>query len=471
MQRLRLVEARSQLDQAWHSHMTLETEIALTVAYFINVLAPSCHRMSPSDYDLVCNVYSKLTPDELLFFLKVRNLPTAGPASKQITRLANHDLHTYDFPPDTFIKLEPKRRTERPVDYARRRKSYSPEPGYDVDGSLTASPLELPIEIIADIMDHLGDWELATAVGVPTRLTRPPDWNRATPMDHLLLLGDLQAIQRHTKSKATKWGAMMAVRMSHIPVLDHLLSVNPGVLKDELVPVKASRYGRTDVLGWYKHLFTKHPHLMPFPSPHIISQSIEAASRRGQVASLDWWLTHSSLSPSQLYYTESALEHASSKAQIPVLEWWKSHADALPLKIGRVMDMASGSGSVSALAWWASNPQLMQCAPSGSANAILNATCNGRIEVLDWWFGSGLQFSFDNEVLVNATKHDRADVLSWWEGSGLDVRLFFSVYTVKHGVDQLLTFRSSTALVILKRRSRMRLGVGSAPENGGLPEG
>ncbi len=39
---------------------------------------------------------------------------------------------------------------------------------------------DLPVEILIDIMEHVGDWELAQAVGIPTSLPQPSEWARAT---------------------------------------------------------------------------------------------------------------------------------------------------------------------------------------------------------------------------------------------------------------------------------------------------
>lgn len=282
---------------------------------------------------------------------------------------------------------------------------------------------DLPVEILAEIMDHVGDWELAKAVGVPTSLSRPLEWSRASFTDHAMLTGHLPMIRLSdpANNPPTKIGAGLAVRFGYIHVLDYLVtqhrSIFSSLFKDDLIPTKASRHGRTDVLSWWKRGFESHPDLIPSPKCDTIAESIAGASRNGQVASLDWWLN----SGLRLYYTEAALEYASAKNQIAVLAWWKAQNKAssdLPLKIGRVMDMASTAGHVKVLEWWAAS----QLEFKYDRHVLQHASCHGKVEVLDWWLGSGLQLMFDQEALTGATKHNRPEVLEWWDKSGLPIQ-------------------------------------------------
>ncbi|TFK23941.1 hypothetical protein FA15DRAFT_756898 [Coprinopsis marcescibilis] len=369
------------------------------------------HELSPLDQ--VQRAYLKFTHSELVLFLKVRNLPISGAEHELAFRLANHDLHTYHFP----AACHNARRSSSPS---------RPSPTFSKTFAKFRSHMspDLPVEIIADILDQVGDWELTRAIGVPTSLPRPTDWSRATSTDEACLRGDVHAVRRAkpnaTSNCLTKLGAVSIIRFGYVKILEYFLSNHHkmflSAFENDLIPIKASRYGRTEVLSWWKHGFESHPDLVPAPEATSISESIDGASRSGQVASLDWWLNQG---PS-FEYTEAALEYASAKNQIAVLDWWKEQnkGKGLPLKIGRVMDMASRAGNVEVLEWWATS----QLDFKHDRHALQHASCHGKVEVLQWWLGSGLQLHFDQEVLTGATRHNRPEVLEWWDASGLPVQ-------------------------------------------------
>ncbi|KAF9451490.1 hypothetical protein P691DRAFT_352456 [Macrolepiota fuliginosa MF-IS2] len=354
------------------------------------------------------SAYQKLSNDELVFFLKVRNLPTAGEHTDLAARLANHDYHTYHFPNAAHDIPSPRSSLILDPHVAQHSRSRSPD---------------LPVEIMASIIDHLDDWELANAVGIPTSLPRPLDWSRATPTDYATLSGHLPTIRAakpSTDNPLTKLGAVVAIRFGYVNVLEYFLSQHHDMFlsafKGDLIPIKASRHGRISVLSWWKHVFEQHPDLMQAPTPGSIAEAVDGASRNGQVASLDWWLNCGH----PLEFTEASLEYASSKNQIAVLDWWKAQytTQGLPLKIGRVMDMAATAGHVEVLEWWATS----QLEFNYDRHALQHASCHGKVDVLQWWLGSGLQLIFDQEALVGATRHNRSDVLEWWDKSGLPIQ-------------------------------------------------
>ncbi|TFK74023.1 hypothetical protein BDN72DRAFT_121183 [Pluteus cervinus] len=351
----------------------------------------------------VQKAYRKLSHCELLLFLKIRNLPLAGSDSELASRLAHHDLHTYHFP--NFAQAQASTPTTPPTLITEK-----------------SRPPDLPVEILADILDKVGDWELAKAVGVPASLPRPSDWSRASSTDFAMISGRLDLIRaaRPLMNPPTRIGAVLAVRFGYVHVLEFFLSNYPtifvDIFKGDLIPIKASRHSRIGVLSWWKHGFEQHPDLIPPPEPSSIAEAIETSSRNGQVASLNWWVK----SGHPLEYTEAALEYASARNQIAVLDWWKEQhiRMGLPLKIGRVMDMASSAGHVDVLKWWATSHLEFKY----DRHALQHASCNGKVDVLDWWLGSGLQLMFDSEALIAATRHNRPDVLQWWDRSGLPIQ-------------------------------------------------
>ncbi|KAK0494743.1 hypothetical protein EDD18DRAFT_1395530, partial [Armillaria luteobubalina] len=362
-----------------------------------------------SPLNTVHQAYRRLTHPELVLFLKLRNLPTSGSDDELASRLTNHDFHQYHFPnaSGTISSSPSSASLLFPNPPKRHRPSGIPD---------------LPVEILADIMNHVGDWELSRAVGVPTSIPRPLEWSRASCTDHAMITGSLPLIRAvdPTVNPPTKIGADLAVRFGYVHVLEFFLShhhdIFLSIFKGDLIPVKASRHGRINILSWWKHGFEHHPDLVPPPKPGSIADAIDGASRNGQIASLDWWM-HCGHS---MEYTEAALEYASSKNQIAVLQWWKEQYErhGLTLKIGRVMDMASTAGHVEVLEWWATS----QLDPKYDRHALQHASCHGKVEVLEWWLGSGLPLIFDQDALTGATRHNRPEVLEWWNKSGLPIQ-------------------------------------------------
>ncbi|KAF7782679.1 hypothetical protein Agabi119p4_2055 [Agaricus bisporus var. burnettii] len=302
------------------------------------------------------SAYQKLTHNELTFFLKVRNLPTSGTDHELAARLANHDYHTYHFPNAAHDIPSPP----------------SPSLIFSSPGASHArsSTPDLPTELVALIMDHVGDWELSRALGIPTSIPQPLDWSRATKTDYATLTGHLPTIRAakpNDDNPLTQLGATFAVRCGY----------------DDLIPIKASRHGRTCVLSWWKHVIEQHADLISPPARGTISEAVDGASRNGQVVSLDWWFNCGL----PFDYTEAALD---------------TPAVVYPSK------------SVAPWIWPAKQVMLK----SWNGGQPLNSSS----KVLDWWLGSGLQLIFDQEALVGATRHNRPEVLEWWDKSGLPIQ-------------------------------------------------
>ncbi|TDL23061.1 hypothetical protein BD410DRAFT_787889 [Rickenella mellea] len=353
--------------------------------------------------NLVHDAYSRLSHAQLLLFLSVRGLSTEGSDHDLAGRLAQYDFQTFPFP-NTVNKLQAPKlaRNPRSEDGTTSRPRQQPSRAPD-----------LPIELIALILDHAGDWELSKAVGLPTSLHRPLDWTRASPTDEAILSGYLPLIRAAdpAANPPTKLGAILAVRFGYVHVLDHLLHTHRTmflrVFREDLIPITASHRGRTSVLTWWLHQV--HKSSLPPPQVPAIVESIDGACRTGARVSLDWWKD----SGLHVEYTEASLENASAKNHVHILEWWKR--SRLSLKIGRVMDAASSAGHVAVLEWWLHS----QLEFKYDKQALHHASLHGKVDVLEWWFRSGLQLIFDQDALVLATRHNRPEVLEWWDRSGL----------------------------------------------------
>jgi putative NIF3 family GTP cyclohydrolase 1 type 2 len=407
--------------------------------------------LSPHSSDLVHDAYRRLTYQQLHLFCSMRSLSTTGTQVQLACRLAHYDLRLYA--KHASVDCHPNGNDTEPADL-----HFDPSPNvYSCVYQLNASSLQivapssadyfcqtqpmrlnsstqttsasrtrashippLPVEIMAEILEQVGDWELAKAVGLPTSIQEPRSWEQASATDRALLTGRLPLLVscEPTLQPPTPLGARLIVRFSYINILDYLFHhcrpVFGEIFDCHLIPKTAALHGRVDALNWWQTMHEKYPEDFPAPDPHAIAEAIDGASRTGHVESLDWWLE----SGLPFEYTEAALEQASSKNQLDVLEWWREQRTRLPLKVGRVMDTASAQGHVPALAWWTHSGLDY----TYDRQALYHASCNGHIDVLQWWVNSGLQLFFDQDVLVGATRYDRAEVLHWWDKSGLPVQ-------------------------------------------------
>ncbi|THH18119.1 hypothetical protein EW146_g2818 [Bondarzewia mesenterica] len=390
---------------------------------------PPSTLLTASPVDLVHDAYRRMSHEQLHLFCTVRSLSTAGTDVELASRLAHHDLHLYAFPStlrETNERAIPTGLHSLTVAEKKPGDGSRLCLGRDAIQSVQTTRIRhvrvppLPVELMAEIMDHVGDWELSKAVGLPTSLPQPLSWTRASPTDHALLTGYLPLLVSCEPSihPPTSVGATLIVRFAYTHILSYLfLHHRPlfrKLYRHDLIFIAASQHGRVQVLDWWSAMRKEYPSEFPVPSTKAIVDAIDSASRSGQVASLNWWLS----SDLSFEYTEAALEHASAKNQIAVLEWWRLQRGRLPLKVGRVMDTASAAGHVDALAWWAASGLDY----TYDKQALYHASCHGRVEVLDWWLNSGLQLFFDQDALVGATRHDRPEVLEWWDKSGLPIQ-------------------------------------------------
>ncbi|KAI0878615.1 flavoprotein [Hypoxylon argillaceum] len=286
----------------------------------------------------------------------------------------------------------------------------------------------LPPEIWSLIFQHVGDWEIASALHIYTTLETPADWkkNRANMTDSIeLYMYDLEWLilscpgsdvicQKLSEApKTLRYVSSLVVKLimkfSLIDVLTYLETNLSKVFwasfSAKFLPNKASGiYGRVDILTWWN------------TSPSFLKkeydvEALDNASRMGYVHVLDWW----SRSGLPLKYTEAALELASKEGHLLVLEWWKDAAlkdDKILLKPGRSLLTAAQHGQTAVLRWWESSG-----IPIGYGEGVCKiASGHGQTAVLDTWQElKGEKLSFDSQVLVAPTKQGHVSVLEWWK--------------------------------------------------------
>jgi hypothetical protein len=297
--------------------------------------------------------------------------------------------------------------------------------------SQSGRPKSLPLELWLNVfVDHLGDWEIAKAVGIPTNLPVPREWQphilkMSTPpsLEYTILRGSFTAITSKIKeltpyTPLSNLACHLIFKFSRTDILTYLLEKHPSLYNTTTrfknIPYLASAiYGNPTILTWWRD------------SPDSSTQehsadAMDGASRSGHINVLDWWVS----SGLPLRYSERALESASAEGRIDVLEWWKNacwnapSSRPIPLKVGKSVLLAAQSGKTQSLAWWDASG--IPYTHSESVARI--ASTHGHIHVLELWYRlKGAKMIFDNQVLVGATRSGHDNVLEWWRKSGLRV--------------------------------------------------
>jgi hypothetical protein len=309
------------------------------------------------------------------------------------------------------------------------------------------SRVRMPAEIWSEVFTLVGDWEVATSLGVFVRLPTPKEWDeeqREKPKDALqqymrelewaILTESPKAVKaklanapeglKHLSSLCVK----LIIKFDLTDILSYLESNMRAVFWETfggaLLPTKASAvYGRTGILEWWRTSAS-------FLKKDYTAEAIDGASKSGFVHVLDWW-RKSGLPPK---YTEAALEQASSKGHILVLEWWKdagSHQGSYTLD-NTDLKHSGGRRSATPESLHASSHYGPQSPhnynttahyPSHTAlpplklkvgKAILCAAQHGQARVVQWWDESGIPYSHSDSVAKIASAHGHVHVLDVW---------------------------------------------------------
>ena len=286
----------------------------------------------------------------------------------------------------------------------------------------------LPAEIWTQVFDHLGDWEVATALNIYSHIPIPSKWHGLVPesgsrsrsLEWMILTQPIDQVKAHFERQPKDQPLTLSpisldiiFRFARTDVLTYLASNQKDIFwtsfPSTVLPHKASCiYNSTSILQWWKDC------------PAVIQKvyeaaAIDGASRAGFIEVLQWWLD----SGLPLHYTERALENASSRGLVEVLEWWRASNQKLqgtprdlPLKVGKSIWLAAQCGRAQSIAWW----ERSGIPYSHEERVATVASQGGHVEVLDLWYSlKGSKMIFDNQVLVGPTKHGHANVLEWWK--------------------------------------------------------
>ena len=373
------------------------------------------------------------------------------------------------------------------------------------------SQCELPWEIWSLIMEYVGDWEVAKALGIYTNLPIPLEWRgyqAAVPnntksdqqhpndLESLILLGSFSQTTNWFKHHPTpKWLSKLCVKLIIKFARTDLLSYLESHHKDlfwstfghTLLPTKASAvFGRIAILDWW------------YTSPSFLSkeyntEALDSASKAGFIHILDWWRN----SGLPLRYTEAALEQASCRGNIDVLDWWRnaslpqsyqdgnepSHPTSpivsslqnsttmkasnasvatkqpppLRLKVGKSIIYAAQNGQAATIQWWVKSG-----IPTAHEEAVARiASANGHVNVLQLWKEcKGEKLQYDHQVLVGPTKNGHVEVLEWWKQSMYIVE--YKTCDIEEALEDSLGGSGEDRIRAWWARNGLNLGVGTS---------
>ncbi|MCJ1253446.1 hypothetical protein MMC24_001257 [Lignoscripta atroalba] len=355
-----------------------------------------------------------------------------------------------------------------------------------------STALRLPEEIWTIILEYLGDWEVAKALGIYTNLPTPVEWYRpfaadaessAEPqkyfdLESAILTGHISDITRQLEAiSPLRWLSKLCLKLiikfARVDVLRYLESRHNDLFWSafghKLLPTKASAiFGQVGILEWW----CTSP---SFLTKEYDADAMDGASKAGFVHVLDWWRN----SGLPLRYTEASLEQASSKGNIAVLEWWRNAASLYPsghqyhvdtgasihsssaaplrLKIGKSLIFAAQNGQAATLHWWS-----VSNLPTPHEDSIARiASAFGHVNVLETWkVIKGDKMQFDNQVLVGATKNGHVDVLEWWKRSGF--RVEYKTCDVEEALEDCLGGDGEESIRAWWAKNGLNLGVGTS---------
>lgn len=326
----------------------------------------------------------------------------------------------------------------------------------------------LPLELWFNVFeDQLADWETAKAVGIPTHLPVPQEWQKHLPkmstpasLEYTVLRGSFAAIKKLIDA-LPRWKPLsdlvchLIVKFSRTDILTYLTENHLDLLwttsRLTNLPYRASAiYGNPTVLTWWRDA----PAL---PNKEYRNDAMDGASRAGFIDVLDWWLN----SGFPLRYTERALESASAEGRVAVLAWWKDasskapRSKPLPLKVGKSVLLAAQSGRTASIAWWDASG----IPYSHAENVARIASTHGHVHVLDFWYRlKGPKMIFDNQVLVGPTKNGHDHVLQWWKDCGM--RVEFKTCDIEEALEDAVSGADGRVRAWWERNG-LNLGVGT----------
>jgi ankyrin repeat protein len=126
--------------------------------------------------------------------------------------------------------------------------------------------------------------------------------------------------------------------------------------------------------------------------------------------------------PMGLEYSGFSLTHPSETGNIDILKWWFN--SGLELKYGtKALELASTNGHINILELWKNSGLELKY----DQHALDYASGSGQVSVLEWWKNSGLKLKYSQWALYLASAGGHINVLEWWFNSGLTLKYFEDV--------------------------------------------
>jgi len=221
-------------------------------------------------------------------------------------------------------------------------------------------------------------------------------------------------------------------------ILDFWKKTNQKLDYSEWVLLIASKYGRVNVLTWWKN--------SGLPLNYCrFNLELNEASKYGHVNVLEWWKNSGLL----LRYNDKVLIEASTNGHIDVLNWWKNSG----LKVYThnfnidILKSLCEKGQFAVIEWWINSGLLFKYNVNDLISSIINVgvennnnnvlewlknsgllkgiddvSSNNNINFLEWWKNSGLPLTYSEKAINSASECGHVNVLEWWKNSGLPLK-------------------------------------------------
>ena len=160
-------------------------------------------------------------------------------------------------------------------------------------------------------------------------------------------------------------------------------------------------YGKTEILDYLKktHKLTSCP-----------KDALSSASKMGHINVLNWWVN----SGIPLIYDKYAIDEACIYGEIDVIKWWINSGLKL-IYTESALSYASSNGYTN----------ILDCLKNSGIPLVYSShalDCACSVDVLTWWFDSGLKLDYTKHALYYASSEGNVDILKWWFDSGLPLK-------------------------------------------------
>jgi hypothetical protein len=178
---------------------------------------------------------------------------------------------------------------------------------------------------------------------------------------------------------------------------------------------KASIKGHINVLNWWKDFIPEHI--------YISEETLCLASQSGQIEVLEWWDSVVKIKGHNITVEQCLINNESccwnGDNVIKVLEWWRN-CHTTPLN--NLLDFLSYIGNKNHLVSLKKSLKKSLKSFEYTSDALDNASANYNIQVLQWWFNSGLPLKYTEKAIDKASEYGFVEVLEWWVKTNLSLK-------------------------------------------------